>query len=158
MSDRRVTLKSTAQIEKMAVAGDLVARVLERVGAEARPGVTTLALDAIAEEMIRAEGAIPSFIGVPGRLVPYRHTLCISIDDEIVHGVPGQRKIREGQIVSIDAGAIVDGWHGDAARTFMVGDVPDATRQLVETTERAMYAGIAAAQPGAFLADISGAI
>jgi methionyl aminopeptidase len=156
--DRRVTLKSSAQIEKMAVAGDLVARVLERMAAEVRPGVTTLALDAIAEEMIRAEGAIPSFIGVPGRLVPYRHTLCISMDDEIVHGVPGQRKIRDGQIVSIDAGAIVDGWHGDAARTFIVGEVPDATRELVETTERAMYAGIAAAQPGAFLADISGAI
>jgi methionyl aminopeptidase len=156
--DRRVMLKSSAQIDKMAVAGDLVARVLERVGAEVRPGVTTLSLDAIAEEMIRAEGAIPSFIGVPGRVVPYRHTLCISIDDEIVHGVPGQRKIREGQIVSIDAGAIVDGWHGDAARTFMVGEVSDAARKLVETTERAMYAGIAAAQPGAYLADISGAI
>lgn len=156
--DRRVMLKSSAQIDKMAVAGDLVARVLERVGAELRPGVTTLSLDAIADEMIRAEGAIPSFIGVPGRLVPYRHSLCISIDDEIVHGVPNQRKIRAGQIVSIDAGAIVDGWHGDAARTFMVGEVPDVTRKLVETTQRAMYAGIAAAQPGAFLADISGAI
>jgi methionyl aminopeptidase len=156
--DRRVTLKSRAQIDKMAVAGGLVARVLNRLAAEIRPGVTTLALDAIAEEMIRAEGAIPSFIGVPGRLAPYRHTLCVSIDDEIVHGVPGQRKIRDGQIVSIDAGAIVDGWHGDAARTFIVGDVPEATRALVASTERAMYAGIAAAQPGAFLADISGAI
>src|SRR6476661_6857840 len=124
--DRRVTLKSSAQIDKMAVAGELVARVLERMTSEVKPGVTTIALD--------------------------------SIDDEIVHGVPGPRKIRDGQIVSIDAGAIVDGWHGDAARTFIVGDVPDATRQLVETTERAMYAGIAAAQPGAFLGDISGAI
>jgi methionyl aminopeptidase len=156
--DRRVTLKSRAQIDKMAVAGALVARVLERMAAEIKPGVTTLELDAIAEEMIRAEGATPSFIGVPGRLVPYRHTLCVSLDDEIVHGVPGQRRIRDGQIVSIDAGAIVDGWHGDAARTFIVGDVPEETRRLVETTERAMYAGIAAAQPGAFLADISGAI
>ncbi|MEP7361133.1 MAG: type I methionyl aminopeptidase [Chloroflexota bacterium] len=156
--DRRVTLKSGAQIEKMAAAGQLVARVLDRMAAEVRPGITTLALDTIAEEMIRAEGAVPSFIGVPGRVVPYRHTLCISIDEEIVHGVPGQRKIRDGQIVSIDAGAIVDGWHGDAARTFIVGEVPDDARKLVETTQRAMYAGIAAAQPGAFLADISGAI
>ena len=156
--ERRVTLKSRAQIERMAVAGRLVADVLERLSTELRPGITTAQLDAIGEEMIRAAGATPSFIGVPGRLAPYRHALCISIDDEIVHGVPGPRRIREGQIVSIDAGAIVDGWHGDAARTFIVGEVPPATRHLVETTERAMYAGIAAAQPGAYLSDISGAI
>jgi methionyl aminopeptidase len=157
-ADRRVTLKSRAQIEAMAIAGALVAQVLDRLAAEIRPGVTTVALDALAEEMIRSVGAVPSFIGVPGRLAPYRHTLCVSVDDEIVHGVPGPRRIRDGQIVSIDAGAIVDGWHGDAARTFIVGEVPEATRRLVETTEQAMYAGIAAAQPGAFLADISGAI
>ena len=157
-ADRRVTLKSSAQIDKMAVAGALVAQVLDRLASEVKPGVTTMALDALAEEMIRSVGAAPSFIGVPGRLAPYRHTLCVSVDDEIVHGVPGPRRIRDGQIVSIDAGAIVDGWHGDAARTFIVGDVPDATRRLVATTEQAMYAGIAAAQPGAFLADISGAI
>jgi methionyl aminopeptidase len=157
-TDRRVTLKSRAQIDKMAIAGALVARVLDRMAREIRPGITTLQLDAIAEEMIRAEGAIPSFIGVPGRLAPFRHTLCVSVDEEIVHGVPGQRRIREGQIVSIDAGAIVDGWHGDAARTFIVGDVPGNVRRLVETTEKAMYAGIAAAQPGNHLSDISGAV
>jgi methionyl aminopeptidase len=156
--DRRVTLKSSAQIERMAIAGALVASVLDRLAAEVKPGVTTLQLDAIAEEMIRAAHGVPSFVGVPGRVAPYRHTLCVSLDDEIVHGVPGPRRIREGQIVSVDAGAVVDGWHGDAARTFIVGEVPDHTRRLVETTERAMYAGIAAAQPGAFLADISGAI
>lgn len=156
--DRRVTLKSSAQIAKMAIAGALVASVLDRLAAEVKPGVTTLALDALAEEMIRDAHGVPSFIGVPGRIAPYRHTLCISVDDEIVHGVPGPRRIRDGQIVSVDAGAIVDGWHGDAARTFIVGEVPDHVRQLVETTERAMFAGIAAAQPDAFLADISGAI
>jgi methionyl aminopeptidase len=156
--DRRVTLKSRAQIEKMAVAGQLVAEVLDRLASEVQPGVTTAALDALAEEMIRAVGAVPSFIGVPGRLAPYRHSLCVSVDEEIVHGVPGPRRIRDGQIVSIDAGAIVDGWHGDAARTFIVGDVPEKTRRLVETTERAMYAGIAAAVVGNYLADISGAV
>jgi methionyl aminopeptidase len=156
--DRRVTLKSSAQIEKMAIAGALVASVLDRLAAEVKPGVTTLQLDAIAEEMIRAAHGVPSFIGVPGRVAPFRHTLCISLDDEIVHGVPGPRRIRDGQIVSVDAGAIVDGWHGDAARTFIVGEVPDHVRRLVETTERAMHAGIAAAQPDGFLADISGAI
>lgn len=153
-----MTLKSAGQIDKMAVAGALVADVLDRMSAEIRPGVTTAELDRIAEEMIRAVGGIPSFIGVPGRLRPFRHSLCISVDDEIVHGVPGSRRIREGQIVSIDAGAIVDGWHGDGARTFIVGDVPDHVRRLVDVTERAMYAGIAAARPGGYLSDISGAI
>jgi methionyl aminopeptidase len=156
--DRRVTLKSPAQIDKMAVAGALVAEVLDRLESEIRPGITTAQLDQIAEEMIRGAGAVPSFIGVPGRLAPFSHSLCIPIDDEIVHGVPGPRAVRAGQIVSIDAGAIVDGWHGDAARTFIVGDVPAAVRDLVTATERAMYAGIAAALPGNYLSDISGAI
>ncbi|HEY5521141.1 MAG TPA: type I methionyl aminopeptidase [Candidatus Limnocylindrales bacterium] len=156
--DRRVTLKSLGQIDKMAVAGRLVSDVLDRLGSELKPGMTTLELDRIAEEMIRGAGGIPSFIGVPGRLAPYRHSLCISIDDEIVHGVPGPRRIRDGQLVSIDAGAIVDGWHGDAARTFIVGAVPERVRELVSATERAMYAGIAAAVPGNHLSDISGAI
>ena len=156
--DRRVTLKSTAQIEKMAVAGRLVSDVLDMMGTEIRPGMTTADLDHIAEQLIRSRGGIPSFIGVPGRVAPYRHSLCISIDDEIVHGVPGTRKIRDGQIVSIDAGAIVDGWHGDGARTFTVGEVPQRVRDLVDATERAMYAGIAAAVPGNYLSDISAAI
>ena len=111
--DRRVTLKSPAQIEKMAVAGGLVADVLDTHRRELRPGMTTAELDRMAEELIRGRGGIPSFIGVPGRVAPYRHSLCVSIDDEIVHGVPGSQRIRDGQIVSIDAGAIVDGWHGD---------------------------------------------
>jgi methionyl aminopeptidase len=158
LNERRVTLKSPAQIDKMAVAGRLVADVLERMASEVRPGITTLQLDEMAEEMIRAAGGIPSFIGVPGRRAPYRHSLCISLDEEVVHGIPGPRRIREGQLVSIDAGAIVDGWHGDAARTFIVGDVPDAARQLVAATERATNAGIAAAVPGNYLSDISGAV
>ena len=135
-----------------------MADVLDTVGAAVRPGVTTLELDRIAEDMIRGAGGVPSFIGVPGHLEPYRHSLCISIDTEVVHGIPGRRRIAEGQIVSVDAGAIVDGWHGDAARTFIVGDVPDATRQLVDATRRAMLAGIDAARPGAFLGDIAAAI
>jgi len=157
-TERRVTLKSAAQIERMAVAGRLVADVLDRLGAELRPGITTLELDTLAERMIRSAGGIPSFIGVPGHLSPYKHSLCISIDDEVVHGIPGKRVIRDGQVVSIDAGAIVNGWHGDAARTWIVGDAPEAVRALVDATRRAMLAGIAAAQPGAFLGDISAAV
>ena len=158
LAERRVTLKSPAQIEKMAIAGALVADVLDRVESEIRAGVTTEDLDSMAYEMIRGAGATPSFIGVPGRLAPFRHSLCISIDNEVVHGIPGKRRIREGELVSVDAGAIVDGWHGDAARTFIVGDVPDAARELVETTRRAMYAGINAAVPGNNLADIGAAV
>jgi methionyl aminopeptidase len=155
---RQVTLKSTSQIERMAVAGRLVADVLDRLGAEVRPGISTLELDAIADAMIRERGGVPSFIGVPGIRAPYRHALCVSIDAEVVHGIPGKRRIRDGQIVSIDAGAIVDGWHGDAARTWIVGDVPDRVRMLVSETRRAMLAGISAARPGNTLGDIAAAI
>ncbi len=158
MAERRVTLKSNAQIERMALAGRLVAEVLDRVGREIRPGVTTLELDALAEEMIRSAGATPSFVGVQGPAGPYRHTLCVSIDEEVVHGIPGRRRIAEGQIVSIDAGAVVDGWHGDAARTWTVGHVAPQVTRLVAVTRDAMYAGIAAAQPGNHLDDISAAI
>jgi methionyl aminopeptidase len=156
--DRRVTLKSASQIGRMEVAGRLVADALDAVGAAIRPGVTTLELDQIAEELIRSRGGIPSFIGEPGAVTPYKHSLCISLDQEVVHGIPSRRRIEAGQIVSVDAGAIVDGWHGDAARSFLVGEVPEGTRHLVEATRLAMLAGIAAARPGAFLGDISAAV
>lgn len=151
-------LKSASQIERMARAGALVSEVLDAVGAAIRPGVMTLELDRIADELIRSRDGTPSFIGVPGPAGPYRHALCISIDDEVVHGIPGKRRIAEGQIVSIDAGAIIDGWHGDGARSWVVGEVPEATRRLVEHTREAMYAGIAAARPGAFIGDIGAAV
>lgn len=145
-------------MERMARAGRLVADALDAVAAAIAPGVTPLDLDDLAESVIRSAGGTPSFIGVPGHLSAYRHTLCVSIDDEVVHGVPDRRHLREGQIVSVDAGAIVDGWHGDSARTWMVGDVPEPVRRLVETTRRAMLAGIAAALPGNHLEDVSAAI
>lgn len=145
-------------MERMARAGRLVADALDAVAAAIAPGVTPLDLDDLAESVIRSAGGTPSFIGVPGHLSAYRHTLCVSIDDEVVHGVPDRRRLREGQLVSVDAGAIVDGWHGDSARTWMVGDVPEPVRRLVETTRRAMLAGIAAALPGNHLEDVSAAI
>ena len=121
-----VTRKSRAEIERMRRAGRIVAEVLDLVGAELRPGVSTGHLDRLAEAHIRAAGAIPSFKGYPGSTHGDHSpaSICISIDDEIVHGIPGERIIREGQIVSVDAGAILDGWHGDAARTFFVGEPP----------------------------------
>jgi methionyl aminopeptidase len=156
--ERRVTLKSTSQVERMATAGQLVAEVLDAVGDALRPGVTTAELDALAHDLIRTAGATPSFIGVPGHLAPFRHATCISIDDEVVHGIPGKRRVADGQVVSVDVGAIVDGWHGDSARSWVVGDVPGPITTLVEATRVGMLAGIAAAVPGAFLGDISAAI
>jgi methionyl aminopeptidase len=155
-----VTRKSRAEIERMRRAGRIVAEVLDLIGAELAPGVTTAHLDALAEAHIRRSGAIPSFKGYPGvnPRRPFPASVCISLDQEIVHGIPGERTIREGQIVSVDAGAIWDGWHGDAARTFFVGEPPPAIRDLIAATEAAMLAGIAAAIPGNHIEDISAAV
>jgi methionyl aminopeptidase len=155
-----VTRKSRAEIEAMRRAGRVVAEVLALVESELKPGVSTAHLDRIAEEHIRKAGATPSFKGYPGinPRRPFPGSLCISLDDEIVHGIPGERTIREGQVVSVDAGAIVDGWHGDAARTFYVGEPPAAVRELIDTTRAAMMAGIAAAVPGNHIEDISAAV
>ena len=155
-----VTRKSRAEIERMRRAGRIVAEVLALVEDELKPGVSTGHLDELAEAHIRKAGAIPSFKGYPGinPRRPFPGSLCISIDDEIVHGIPGERTIRDGQVVSIDAGAIVEGWHGDAARTFYVGEPPPEVRQLIDTTRQAMLAGIAAAVPGNHIEDISAAV
>ena len=159
-----ITRKSKREIETMRRAGHVVAEVLALVESELKPGVTTGHLDRIAERHIRASGAIPSFLGYLGsgrygrgpRAFPA--STCISIDSEVVHGIPGERVIRDGQLVSVDVGAIVDGWHGDGARTFIVGAVRPEVAELVETTRLGMMAGIAAARPGKRLIDISGAV
>jgi methionyl aminopeptidase len=155
-----VTRKSRAEIARMRRAGQVVAEVLALVESELRPGVSTAHLDRIAESHIRASGATPSFKGYPGinPRRPFPASLCISIDDEIVHGIPGERTIRDGQIVSVDAGAIVDGWHGDGARTFFVGVPSEPVRELIEATNAALMAGIAAAVPGNHIEDISAAV
>lgn len=155
---RRVTLKSRAQMERMAVAGRLVGDVLDEIGRNIEVGITPLELDALAERLIRSRGGTPSFIGVPGHIGPYRHSLCVSLGSEVVHGVPDQRHIGPGQVVSVDCGAIVDGWHGDSARTWIVGEAPRETQRLVMATRAAMLAGVAAAVPGNTLEDVSGAI
>jgi methionyl aminopeptidase len=153
-----VTRKSRQEIEKMRRAGRIVAEVLALVESELRPGITTGELDEKAERHIRDAGATPSFKGYGDRRNPFPASLCISIDDEVVHGIPGSRTIKAGQIVSVDAGAIVDGWHGDGARTFVVGEPRAEVRELIDTTRLAMMAGIAAAVPGARIGDISAAI
>jgi methionyl aminopeptidase len=156
--------KSPREIEKMRRAGRIVAEVLALVESELKPGVSTAHLDRLAERHIRESGATPSFKGYLGggrygkgpRAFPA--STCISIDSEVVHGIPGERAIRDGSIVSVDVGAILDGWHGDGARTFIVGKVGPRATELVDSTRLAIMAGIGAARPGARVGDISAAI
>ena len=159
-----ITRKSAAEIERMRRAGRIVAEVLALIESALEPGVSTRHLDTLAERHIRAAGATPSFKGYLGGgrygkgTKAFPASTCISIDSEVVHGIPGERTIRDGSIVSVDVGAIVDGWHGDGARTFLVGRVTAEARALVEATQLAMMAGIRAAKPGARVGDISAAI
>jgi methionyl aminopeptidase len=141
-------------------AGRLVAEVLALVETSLRPGITAAELDAAVERHIRRSGGMPSFKGyrIDDSSPPFPGSICVSIDDEVVHGLPDRRVIRAGQLVSIDAGAIVDGYHGDAARTFYVGEPPPEIAGLIETTRLALLAGIAAARPGNRIGDISGAV
>lgn len=153
-----VTIKRPEEIATMRRAGLVLAGILETIEAELRPGVTTGALDRIAETMIRDAGAVPSFKGY-GSNPPFPGSICASLNDEVVHGIPSARRvIDDGDIVSIDIGCIVDGWHADCARTFAVGQVADELRQLVAVTRRGMEAGIAAAVPGNRLGDIGHAV
>lgn len=136
----RIEYKTPDQVLKMRVAGLVVADTLATVREVAQAGLTTADLDAAAAEAIRAAGATPSFLGYQG----YPATLCVSVNDEIVHGIPGARVLEDGDLVSVDCGAIVDGWHGDSAITFVLGAGDPADHAVSEVTERAMWAGIAA--------------
>jgi len=138
----------------MREAGRITARALRVVGEAVRPGVTTMELDALAEDVIRGEGARPAFKGYHG----FPATLCTSVDEEVVHGIPRRRVLREGQILSVDCGAIVDGYYGDSAMTFPVGAVSDDVRRLMEATQAALFAGIEQCHVGLRLHDISAAV
>ena len=149
-----ITRKSAEEIDRMRRAGRLVGHTLSRVVEAVRPGVALLELDALAERVIRDGGGIPSFLGYHG----FPATLCLSPNDWIVHGIPNGYVLQEGDILSVDCGAIVEGWHGDAAVTVPVGEVDAAARGLIETTERAMWAGIAQVRAGNRLSDIGHAV
>ena len=154
-----ITLKSTSELNKMRRAGRIVAEVLDEMRERVAPGVTTAELNKRAEAVIREHNAIPSFKGYPpGSVHPFPASICASVNDELVHGIPGPRVLQEGDIISIDVGAILDGYHGDAAITLPVGEVDPETLRLLEVTEGALYAGIAAAGLGNRAGDISAAI
>jgi methionyl aminopeptidase len=150
----RIQYKTADQVRAMRRAGLVVGRTLELLREQARVGMTTADLDAVAEREIRGAGATPSFLGYHG----FPATLCVSVNDEIVHGIPGPRVLQDGDVVSIDCGAIVDGWHGDAAISLVVGTPDPGDERLVETTELAMWRGIAALGAGRRLHEVGSAV
>ena len=157
----RIELKTADQMRLMRKAGLVVADALDAVRTAVAPGVSTLELDGLAEQVIRTAGAVPSFLGY-GR-PPYPATTCISVNDEVVHGIPGPKVLRAGDVLSVDCGAILSGWHGDAAFTTVVApdEAPDADpadAELVDVTEQTMWRGIAAIAEGNRLVDIGAAI
>ncbi|MDH3426414.1 MAG: type I methionyl aminopeptidase [Acidimicrobiia bacterium] len=149
-----ITIKTAEDFAKMAAAGAVVAEVLATVREAAAVGVSMRELDTIGADIIRAANMAPSFLGYHG----YPATICTSPNEVIVHGIPSDRQIAEGDIISVDAGAIHEGWHADAAITFAVGDVLPRVAELVSATEEALRAGIAQVQAGARLGDIGAAV
>jgi methionyl aminopeptidase len=146
--------KSWSELQKMHRASRIVVETLAALAEAARPGVTTKELDRVARERIQKAGARPAFLGYRG----YPATLCISVNEEVVHGIPGPRKLREGDIVGLDLGCVVDGFYGDAARTVAVGQVSEDARRLLAVTEEALHAGIAMCHPGKRVGDIGHAV
>ena len=150
-----VTIKSEREIELMREAGKILAKVHEELGKAVKPGISTKEIDRICEEMIRSYGCIPSFLGYEG----YPASVCISVNDEVVHGIPSKhRYLNEGDIVSLDTGVIWKGYQSDAARTHMIGEVTPQARKLVEVTQQSFFEGIKFAKIGYRLSDISHAI
>lgn len=155
-----ITLKKAAEIEKMKRAGAITADVLKLMKDLIKPGIDTLSLDLAASDLIVSAGAKAAFKGyrVPGIPTPFPGSICVSINNEVVHGIPAHRALLEGDIVSVDVGAIIDGYFGDAACTYPVGEISLERTALLETTYRALYVGIEEVRPGRTIGDIGHAI
>ena len=149
-----LTIKNAADIEKMKAAGRLTEDVLKLMAEMARPGVATEELDRAAEELIRSRGGYPSCLGYNG----YPKTICTSVNEQVVHGIPGKYRLKDGDIVSCDVVAKLDGLHGDATRTLLIGNVAEETRRLVKVTEECFFEGLKFARVGYRISDISAAI
>jgi methionyl aminopeptidase len=152
--NRGVEIKTPEQVATMREAGLVVAETLDLLRHEARPGMTTSDLDALASTYIADAGARPSFLGYHG----FPGVVCTSVNEQVVHGIPGPRVLADGDIVSVDCGAIVDGWHADAAVTFPLGSVDSQVQELMDVAEEALWQGIAAAELGGRVTDISAAV
>ena len=149
-----ITIKSPAELALMRQAGQVVAATIATLVSSLRPGMRTAELDGIAEREIRSRGATPSFLGYKG----YPASICVSVNEEIVHGIPGERVLKEGDVVSLDVGAIYQGWQGDGAVTVGLGNISQEARQLIEVTRGSLEVGIQRARAGARLGDIGAAI
>lgn len=152
--------KTAGELDAMATAGAVLAECIEILRAEVKAGATTLQIDKVAEEAVRARGAIPAFLGYPSGSAapPFPGTICASLNDEVVHGIPGPARLEDGDILSVDIGLILDGWVADSARTFPIGAIsPEATR-LISVTETALARAIAQACPGKHVGDIGHAV
>ena len=149
-----VILKSRQEIEKMRKSNSIVAAILEELGKKIGPGVKTIELDRLSEELALKKGARPAFKGYRG----YPYSLCTSVNSEVVHGMPSERELKEGDIVSLDFGILNDGYYGDAAMTVPVGDITPVAKRLLKVTEEALYRGIAEVKAGNRIGDISAAI
>jgi methionyl aminopeptidase len=149
-----ITIKSSAEIELMRQAGRIVAEILAMLGKAIKPGITTIELDSLAMRHIKESNAEPAFLGYCG----FPASICASINEEVVHGIPGSRRLQEGDIVSIDVGAFYKGYCGDAAATFPVGEISPQALRLLEVTRGALFRGLQQAIPGNRLTDISNAI
>lgn len=149
-----ITIKSAAEIEKMDVAGRIVEDTLNLMGEMAAVGVSTLELDREAEKYIRSRGAVPSFLHYEG----YPNSICTSVNEQVVHGIPGSYRLKDGDIISVDIGAVINGYHGDAARTFLIGNVRDEVKELVKVTRECFFEGIKFAKVGYRIGDIGHAI
>ena len=154
MSIEMISLKSPREIEAMRKAGRLTAQARALAGSMVRPGVTTKEIDTAVRRFIESHGAKPSFLGYGG----YPGSACISVNDEIIHGIPGPRKLKEGDIVSVDVGAYIGGFHGDCAATYACGKVSDEAERLMEVTEQSFWEGIKFARAGQRVSDISHAV
>lgn len=154
MFGRSIEVKSGEQLAVMRRAGLVVAQIIESLRANVAVGVTTSELNEIAHEVIRSAGATSNFLGYHG----FAGVICASVNDEIVHGIPGGRTLNDGDIISVDCGAVIDGWHGDAAVTIPVGNVEAKNLDLIETANEALWRGIAAARVGGSVGDISHAV
>jgi methionyl aminopeptidase len=149
-----IYIKTDAEVEFLRESNQLVSKTLAEVAGHIRPGVTTLRLDAIAEEFIRDHGALPAFKGYAG----FPNTLCTSVNDEVVHGIPSGYELKEGDIISVDCGVILNGWYGDSAYTFAVGEVKPEISRLMEYTRASLEAGVREAVAGNRIGDISHAV
>ncbi len=149
-----ITLRGLDELRRMERACEIVHQAIAEVGKSIEPGVATIELDRIADSVIRKAGAKPAFLGYRG----FPKSLCVSINEEVVHGIPGKRKLSAGDIVGIDCGAVVDGYFGDAARTFAVGKVKPEVKRLLQDTEEALRRGVEAARPGNRVTDIGAAV